>query len=272
MGFKQGDDKIGTLTQNSGTISLAASLLTIAGQQYRTAVLSRLISTDVTLAANTLYIVYAILNGSTVELRVSANMNSVGPSGFSSAGWCIVGAFVSGSTSAFAAFIPITGLPILNGSYCSNANVTINNGVVGFMDMQGVVSDPFGLLTQNAGAYNSASGTFATTNPKFTNPIPGGKVRILAQVGWQPVNVNVAGNWDITIRRNTSTVRSIGKNGQAANSANLNFLTHRIAWLGNNQSAGDFYDILADNNNGATPTLIDYFDVEIIGGTQLKDL
>lgn len=270
MGFKQGEDKIGTLTQNAGTISLAASLLTIGGQQYRTAALSRLISTDLTMTANVLYIVYAILNGSTVELRVSANMNSVGPAGFSA--WCIVGAFVSGSTSAFASFIPITGLPILNANYTSNTTVTLNANVQGHMDATGIVADPFGLITQNAGAYTSATGLFATTQPKITNPIPNSKVRILAQVGWANPGLNVAGNWDVYIRRNGTVMRGIGKNGQAANSAGLNFLNHRNVWLGSGQSMGDSYDVQCDNNQGNYLVGVDFCDIEIVGGTQLKDL
>lgn len=102
-------DRIGTLTHSSGTISLTASVLTIGGQQYITAPLSRLISTDLTMAANTLYMIYAILNSGTVELRISANVNSVGPVGFTS--WKLVGAFYSNGASAHGSFVNISGVP-----------------------------------------------------------------------------------------------------------------------------------------------------------------
>lgn len=103
-------DRIGSLSHSAGTISLASSVLTIGGQQYSGA-LSRLIATDVTMTANTLYMIYAVINSGNMELRISANVNSVGPSGFTS--WKLVGAFYTNGLSpiAFGSFVNIQGTP-----------------------------------------------------------------------------------------------------------------------------------------------------------------
>lgn len=99
MAQKLFNDKIGTATHSTGVISLAASKLTIGGQQYiTTSSVSRTITNDVTLAANTLYMVYAVISGGAVALRISTNVNSVGPAGFSS--WKLVGAFDTDGTAA----------------------------------------------------------------------------------------------------------------------------------------------------------------------------
>ena len=108
MGQKLRDDRIGALSGTT-TISLAASYLTIGGQQYSTGVLSRLVSTDVSLAANTLYYIYAVVSSGVPALRISTNVNSVGPAGFSS--WKLVGAFYSNGTPAFGTFVNIEGAP-----------------------------------------------------------------------------------------------------------------------------------------------------------------
>lgn len=105
------DDKIGSLSHAVGVISLGASDLTIGGQQYSTPTLNRTISTDVTLVANTLYMIYAVVNSGVVDLRISTNVNSAGPAGFSS--WKLVGAFYSNGASsvAFGSFVGIEGTP-----------------------------------------------------------------------------------------------------------------------------------------------------------------
>jgi hypothetical protein len=117
------DDKIGTLSHSSGTISLGASRLTIGGQQYaNTSALTRSIASDVTMVANTLYMIYAVVNSGVVELRISANVNSAGPAGFSS--WKLVGAFYANSTPAFGTFMTIEGVPA--GNPFSYGGVTTN--------------------------------------------------------------------------------------------------------------------------------------------------
>lgn len=74
--------------------------------------LSRLISADVTLVANTLYMVYLVTSGGTAALRISTNVNSVGPAGFTT--WTLVGAFYANGLSsvAFGAFVNIVGTPV----------------------------------------------------------------------------------------------------------------------------------------------------------------
>ena len=112
MGQKLLDDKIGTLSHSAGVISLTASRLTIGGQQYTTTSnITRTITTDVTLTANTLYMVYAIVSGGVVGLRVSINVNSVGPAGFN--GWKLVGAFYADDlvSVGFGSFVAIDGIP-----------------------------------------------------------------------------------------------------------------------------------------------------------------
>jgi hypothetical protein len=113
MGQKFKDDKIGTLSHSSGTITMTGSsstYLTIGGQQYQvTSNLSRLISTDVTMAANTRYQIYAVVSGGALALRISANENSVGPAGFTS--WKLVGSLMANQAATFASFLNIRGIP-----------------------------------------------------------------------------------------------------------------------------------------------------------------
>jgi hypothetical protein len=104
-------DKIGALSHNAGIITLPASTLTIGGQQYVTSSLTRTIATDVTMAANTRYQIYAVVSGGVVVLRVSSNENSVGPSGFTA--WKLAGSFMANGMSpvAFGSFLNVSGIP-----------------------------------------------------------------------------------------------------------------------------------------------------------------
>jgi len=105
MAQKLRDDKIGVLSHSGGIITLSASTssitwLTIGGQQYKvTSSLNRTIVTDVTLTLQNLYMVYAVRNAGNTELRISTNVNSIGPSGFSS--WKLVGAFYTNTSATF---------------------------------------------------------------------------------------------------------------------------------------------------------------------------
>lgn len=108
MGQKLRDDKIGTLSQAGGIITMAASSvlpawLTIGGQQYKiTSNLIRSIATDVTMTANTAYFVYAVYSAGSVQLRISANTDDIGPSGFTS--WKLLSSYTSNASSSFGAF------------------------------------------------------------------------------------------------------------------------------------------------------------------------
>lgn len=133
------EDKIGALSHSSGVITLAASRLTVGGQQYTTSALNRTIATDVTMAANTLYMIYAVVSGGVVSLRISANVNSVGPAGFTS--WVLVGAFYStaANTPVWGSFVNIEGPPEtqtevseagstqLNAFYAGMSSFTVTN-------------------------------------------------------------------------------------------------------------------------------------------------
>ena len=107
-------DSIGTLSHSTGVISLTASTVTVGGQQYNTSTLTRTISTDVTMTANTLYMIYMVIVSGVPQLRISSNVNSVGPSGFTY--WKLVGAFYADGLSIvdFGSFVNIENTPITN--------------------------------------------------------------------------------------------------------------------------------------------------------------
>lgn len=111
MGQRFFEDNIGALSHSAGIIDLAASRLTIGGQQHSTGTLSRTISTDVTMTANTRYQIFAVVLSGVVALRISANENSVGPNGFSA--WKLVGSFYANGASsvAFGSFVNINESP-----------------------------------------------------------------------------------------------------------------------------------------------------------------
>ena len=102
-------DKIGTLTHGSGSINMTSSILTIGGLQYDTEG-SRSVVLPA-MSANTRYQIYAVISGGDVELVVSQNENSVGPSGYTS--WKLVGSFYSNGLAsvAFGSFVNIVGTP-----------------------------------------------------------------------------------------------------------------------------------------------------------------
>ena len=89
-----------SMSHNSGVISATFQ---------NGSVLSRTISADVALAANTLYYVYLVSSGGAATLRISTNVNSVGPAGFGT--WTLIGAFYSDVRLAFGSFVTIFGLP-----------------------------------------------------------------------------------------------------------------------------------------------------------------
>jgi|GEM_PF-2686904 len=108
MGQKLYTDRIGALSFSTPNVLLAASILTIGGQQYVTSALS--VSVPV-MTANTLYMVYAVQTAGVVSLVISVNVNSVGPTGYSS--WKLVGAFYTDGTVSptLGTFVTIDGVP-----------------------------------------------------------------------------------------------------------------------------------------------------------------
>lgn len=119
MGFKLLNDKLGALSHSAGVITIQASILTIGGQQYATAAMTRTISADVTMTANNLYMIYAVVSSGVVQLRISSSVNSVGPAGFTS--WQLVGAFYSDGLAVigFGSFVNITGVPESRNAWAS---------------------------------------------------------------------------------------------------------------------------------------------------------
>lgn len=137
MGQKLFEDKIGALSHSSGSITLAASKITIGGQQYITSALTRAIATDLTMTSNGLYMIYAVVSGGVVDLRFSTNFNSVGPVGFTS--WKLVGAFYSdGQTSVgFGSFVTIDGIPTTTSIVTSNLTAAATAGTTTYSSASG---------------------------------------------------------------------------------------------------------------------------------------
>lgn len=109
MAQKLYEDKIGTLSESGGTISLAPSRLTIGGQQYVTQGLT--VAATVA-SANTRYQIYAVLSGGVPILVVSSNENSVGPASY--VAWKLVGSYYTNGLSSvgFGSFVSIEGAPV----------------------------------------------------------------------------------------------------------------------------------------------------------------
>jgi|GEM_PF-7100592 len=101
-------EKIGSLSQNGGVVTLGPSIINIGGQQYRTSTLSLTLPT---LTANQLYMIYAVLVGGVVTLVQDTAVNSAGPTGYTT--WRLVSAYYANNaaTVGFGGFVNITGAP-----------------------------------------------------------------------------------------------------------------------------------------------------------------
>jgi hypothetical protein len=126
--------------------------------------LSRLISADVTLVANTLYMVYLVASGGTAALRISTNVNSVGPAGFTS--WTLVGAFYSNGALSFGSMVTITGVPTSE-EISYNPTLTSSGGGNITLNATGIIP-PAGLWTRHGShmklytAFRNGTGGAAT--------------------------------------------------------------------------------------------------------------
>lgn len=111
MGLKfSTKESIGAISHAGGVITLADSLINIGGQQYKTGVLQRTISTDGPFSANTRVNVFVGLLADVPVMRLSQNENSAGPVGFLA--WRLVGAIqLSDVDDTFGAFFNIEGIP-----------------------------------------------------------------------------------------------------------------------------------------------------------------
>ena len=102
-------EKIGTLSEAGGTITLQPSTLRIGGRLLDTT--SAINVSLPSLLANNRYFVYAINNAGVVELKIDQQPNSVGPLGFSD--WRLVGAFYANGllSVGFGSFVGVKDKP-----------------------------------------------------------------------------------------------------------------------------------------------------------------
>lgn len=164
MGQVIRNDKITALSQGGGNISLASGAsLTIGGQQYVTT--TQLSVALPTLAAASLYFVYAVQTAGVVALNISQNVNSVGPTGFLS--WKLVGAFYSNGNSSvgFGSFVNIEGSPESESITCNALVIGASFGTVTspavYFRRKGDKLEVWGTAT--SGTMNSTSGPYVQT-------------------------------------------------------------------------------------------------------------
>lgn len=229
MGQKLRDDKIGALSHSGGVITLTSSTaspswLTIGGQQYRlTSNTARTIATDVTMTTNARYQIFAVVVGGVVQLRVSSNENSVGPTGFLS--WKLVGSFQSNRLSAFGSFNNIKS-KVKNSvahyitAAAPSASPVLSNTVLS------TISFPV-LVTDTEGNYNTATGEYivpftGTFNINF-------RCRTTGSYGTQ-------GNIDARLYKNGALWREEVTSESASTAGQMR---SGVDWLGANLVAGD---------------------------------
>ena len=146
-------DKIGLLTHSTGTISMAASTLSIGGQQYKTGILTVPVGTA---TANTRYQIYAVLDSGSVILVKSVNENSVGPATYNS--WKLVGSFYAGATDTFGGFVTIEGVPQSDWTaFTPTGTWTTNSTYTGFYKRTGDTMN-VKVQVECVGAPNAAGG------------------------------------------------------------------------------------------------------------------
>lgn len=114
--FFPSKEKIGSLTESGGVITLAESHLKIGGLGVTTDPLSLTLSG---LNVGNMYMLYVVLNAGTPKLVSSTNYNSVGPAGYDS--WVLVGAFYPKTASTLDIFVDINDTYI---EYVSNSSTT----------------------------------------------------------------------------------------------------------------------------------------------------
>lgn len=203
-------DKIGTLSHSAGIISLQPSLLTIGGRQYKTtAVLARTISADVTMTANSLYMIYAQVVSGVVVLRISASVRSSYK--LINTQSELVGAFYANGLGsvAFGSFVniygnPETGLipyaPVINAAFGTPTNVSF--------------------LWRRSASLADISGVFTTgttTASEARVGLPSGLTSIsdlptLSKAGDMGNSVAEAASWQVNIEPSI-TYLTMGKQG-----------------------------------------------------------
>jgi hypothetical protein len=160
-------DKIPTLTEAGGTITMpAGARLTIGGQQYVTA--SALNVAANVSEANSRFQIFAVVNSGVVSLVISSNENSQGPTGHTI--WKLVGSYYTNGVNpvGFGSFINITGVPRTD---IWNAGVTIvvdtGNGETGTVSTNPINDFWF---VQREGKNLRYNWTYSTNSTTGTSP------------------------------------------------------------------------------------------------------
>lgn len=182
----------------------------------------------------------------------------------------LIGAFTATAAPAFSQFVQIEAPPLIKVSIYQGTGVIINAGVTGYVSFD-QKSDPYGIVRDAAGAYNQATGLFATTQPRITNPIPGASFSVSGSMGWSP-GANVANTWTSTVLLNGVSIASNGANGTGANQTGLQWLRCPISANQIGLAAGDYIEIKANNDSGAIGTYLKFVNIEFTGNLPLKDL
>lgn len=194
MGQIIGTDIIATPSHSAGTITLPPSLLTLGGRQYRTSTLTRLIATDVTLLANTLYFVYAQIVTGVPVLRISASA----PSGYE----------ISNPTANLIAgfYTNGTGSPTL-GSFVNPDGVPVTaNGIIYQATISGLAMSFNEFVWDRVGQYISATG-------RITPSGSGSAVTAILSLPGSLVPVLIARQIVGTFTRNNAGGAAVSKGG-----------------------------------------------------------
>lgn len=251
MGQKLKDDKIGTLSRSTTTFTMGAALLTIGGQQYRTTTNTTYVASG--LVANRLYKVYAVRSSGNTILTASLNDNSVGPAGFTS--WKLVGAFFTNSAVQITSHIPPIDTPIdIDFSITAGNAVSLNSSVAGYVPVSSN-SDETGIIVNESGTYDGATGNYSVQNPRFTMPCPGIFTTTYFELGWSTTgNPNFTHTWQIFVLQNGSQIGLQARNGDGGNGSGsgLSFMTIRNSFR-IDATTGDFFEFKPATDLGGGP-------------------
>lgn len=149
-------EKIPSLVVSGSTASLTpvgSIQVNIGPQSYRTT--STLSATLAGLTAGSLYMVYLVPSNGSIILVISANVNSVGPAGYSN--WRLVGGILATSATTGAAIANIYGVPETDyHSYTPTGAWNTNVTYTGIKKMKGDISEYYVKIALS-GAPNAAN-------------------------------------------------------------------------------------------------------------------
>jgi len=270
-------EKIGALTFDGAvTITLAPSILTIGGQQYKTNTLSAAIPGS--MVAHELWFLYVVLSSNVPTLVHSKNYKSVGPAG--AVAWKLVGAYITGvnfnagDAPIFSAFVPVNqGFTIETGINAGSA-VNTNSLVRSSLPLDNFDSS-FGIARIGRGSFVPATGNWTISNPRIVNPFPNAKFSWTFGVFWQTTQTNFTNTFLIAVRKNFSAeVNTISRNhsGSTSSGGVLRYLTLDMSGSVV-ATTGDSFEFLGQQDlvNG-TPTAVTHALVSLRVPTPLEDL